>query len=203
MESLRVPVWRVRRRSLGSPQHSPGGQLRARPNFPEPAALAAGAGSAARDAFKRATESRAAWLACSTSFCVALLESIGVSNRLSISDPLTDTLHMSPRDHQCDDCSPRLHGAMTGAEVDALRLPLKKKLSSVFDLPAHIVAFRGVLPAHHSRTSPYSPRVKTRATNTVAFRGVLALLTIIAGQAPVLVISSVADQATNTVSVYS
>ncbi len=34
---------------------------------------------------------------------------------------------------------------MTGAEVDALRLPLKEKLSSVSDLPAHIVAFRGVL----------------------------------------------------------
>jgi hypothetical protein len=34
----------------------PGGQLRARPDFPEPAVLAAGANPAARDAFKRATE---------------------------------------------------------------------------------------------------------------------------------------------------
>ncbi len=38
-----------------------------------------------------------------------------------------------------------LHGAMTSAEIDALRLPLKKKLSSVSSLPAHIAAFRGVL----------------------------------------------------------
>jgi hypothetical protein len=35
-----------------------------------------------------------------------------------------------------------LHGAMTGVEVDALRLPLKKKLSALADLPAHIVTFR-------------------------------------------------------------
>ncbi len=49
----------------------PGGMLRVRPDFPEPAALAAaGTGPAARDAFKRATESRVAWLACSSSFCV-------------------------------------------------------------------------------------------------------------------------------------
>jgi hypothetical protein len=38
-----------------------------------------------------------------------------------------------------------LHGVMTGAEVDALRQPLKKKLSVVSDLPSHIVTFRGVL----------------------------------------------------------
>jgi hypothetical protein len=38
-----------------------------------------------------------------------------------------------------------LHETMTGAEVDALRLPLKKKLSSVADLPAHILTFRGHL----------------------------------------------------------
>jgi hypothetical protein len=31
---------------------------------------------------------------------------------------------------------------MTGAEVDALRLPLKKKLAALADLPAHIVLFR-------------------------------------------------------------
>jgi hypothetical protein len=39
-----------------------------------------------------------------------------------------------------------LHGTMTGAEVDALRLPLKKNLSAlVADLPAHIATFRGHL----------------------------------------------------------
>ncbi len=44
-------VWAV----LNTP---PGQQLRA-------------AGPAARDAFKRATDARAAWLACSAAFCVA------------------------------------------------------------------------------------------------------------------------------------
>jgi hypothetical protein len=34
---------------------------------------------------------------------------------------------------------------MTGAEVDARRLPLKKKLCAVAALPAHIVTFRGHL----------------------------------------------------------
>ncbi len=34
---------------------------------------------------------------------------------------------------------------MTGAEVDALRLSLKKKLSALVDLSAHIVTFRGHL----------------------------------------------------------
>jgi hypothetical protein len=38
-----------------------------------------------------------------------------------------------------------LHGTMTGAEVDALRLPLKKKLTALVNLPAHIVLFRGHL----------------------------------------------------------
>jgi hypothetical protein len=136
---------------------SPEGVMRDRPDFPEPAALATGAGPAARDAFKRATESRSAWLAYSAFFCVALLESIvGASKRLSISDPLTDPLHLSPRD--IINAMTVSHGAMTDAEVDALRLPLKKNLSSVSDLPAHIVAFK--------------------------FRGVLAQLTI-AGQAPI------------------
>jgi hypothetical protein len=37
-----------------------------------------------------------------------------------------------------------LHGTMTGAEVDA-RLPVKKKLSALANLPAHIVTFRGHL----------------------------------------------------------
>jgi hypothetical protein len=38
-----------------------------------------------------------------------------------------------------------LHGTMTGAEVGSLRLPLKKKRSTLADLPAHIVTFRGHL----------------------------------------------------------
>jgi hypothetical protein len=76
---------------------TPGGQLRVRPDFPVPADLAVGAGPAARDAFKRATEARSAWLACSAAFCAAILDSIGESNRLAISDPDTDTLHLSPR----------------------------------------------------------------------------------------------------------
>ena len=89
----------------------PGGPLRARPDFPEPAALAAGANPAARDAFKRATESRAALLACAASFLLAILDSIGEANRLAISDP-----HRSPDRHppsypawrhHCDDCPPR------------------------------------------------------------------------------------------------
>jgi hypothetical protein len=36
-----------------------------------------------------------------------------------------------------------LHGALTGVEVDALRLPLKKNLSALADFPANIVTFRG------------------------------------------------------------
>ncbi len=38
-----------------------------------------------------------------------------------------------------------LHGTMRGAEVDALRLPLTKKLSAISELSAHIVTFRGQL----------------------------------------------------------
>jgi hypothetical protein len=121
----------------------PGGPLRVRPDFPVPAYLAANASPAARDAFQRATESRAAWLACSATFCVAILESIGDSNRLAISDPDTDTLHLSPRD--IINAMIALHGTMTGAEVDTLRLPLKKKLSAISKLPAHVVTFRGHL----------------------------------------------------------
>ena len=129
-------VWAV----LNTP---PGGVLRDRPEFPAPAALGAGAGPAARDDFKRATDSRAAWLACSASFGAAILESIGESNRLAIADPATDTLHLSPRDIII--AMTVLHGEMTGAEVDALRLPLRKKITAIADLPAHIVAFRGTL----------------------------------------------------------
>ena len=83
-------VWAV----LNTPA---GGVLRDRPDFPAPAALGANANPAARDAFKRATDSRAAWLACSASFCAAILESIGEANRLAISDPATDTLHLCER----------------------------------------------------------------------------------------------------------
>ena len=129
-------VWAV----LNTP---PGGMLRDRPEFPAPAALGANANPAARDVFKRATDSRSAWLACSASFCAAILESIGDANRLAIADPNTDTLHLSPRDIII--AMTVLHGEMTGAEVDALRVPLKKKLTAISDLPGHIVAFRGSL----------------------------------------------------------
>jgi hypothetical protein len=71
-------------------------------------------------------DSRAAWLACSAAFAVAILDSIGESNRLAIADPVTDTLNLTPRD--IITAMTRLHGTVTGAEVDLLRLPLKKKL---------------------------------------------------------------------------
>ena len=64
---------------------------------------------------------------------LAILDSIGEANRLAISDPLTDTLHLTPRGVIV--AMTVLHGTMTGAEVDALRLIL----------PAHIVTFRGAL----------------------------------------------------------
>jgi hypothetical protein len=115
----------------------PGGPLRARPDFQEPAALAAGANPVARDAFKRATESRAALLACAASFLLAILDNIGEANRLAISHPLTDTLHLTPRGVII--AMTALHGVMTGSEIDALRQPLKKKPSAVSDLPSHIV----------------------------------------------------------------
>jgi hypothetical protein len=117
--------------------------LRARPDFPAPADLAAGDGPAVRDVFKRATAARSAWLTVSAAFCAAILDSIGESNRLAISDPDTDTLHLSPRD--IINAMTAIHGTMTGAEVDALRLPLKKKLAAIADLPTHIVSFRGHL----------------------------------------------------------
>jgi hypothetical protein len=119
-------VWAV----LNTP---PGGVMRDRPEFPAPAALGAGANPAARDVFKRATDSRAAWFACSASFCAAILDSVGDANRLAIADPTTDTLHLSPRDIII--AMMVLHGEMTGAEVDALRLPLRKKLTAISDLP--------------------------------------------------------------------
>jgi hypothetical protein len=121
----------------------PGGQLRDRPDFLVPADLQANAGPAVRDAFKSATDARSAWLAVSAAFCAAILDSIGESNRLAISDPDTDTLHLSPRD--IINAMTALHGTMTSAEVDARRLPLMKKLSALADLPVHIVTFRGHL----------------------------------------------------------
>jgi hypothetical protein len=121
----------------------PGGPLQARPDFPAPADLAPGDGPAVRDDFKRATDARASWLACSAAFCAAILDNIGESNCLAISDPDTDTLHLSPRN--IINAMTALHGTMTGAEVDALRLPLQKKLAALADLPAHIVTFRGHL----------------------------------------------------------
>ncbi len=120
-----------------------GQQLRARLDFPIPADLQANAGPTARDVFKRSTDSRAAWLACSAALAVAILDSIGESNRLAIADPVTDTLNLNPRD--IITAMTLLHGAVNGAKVDLLRLPLKKKLSSLADLPAHIVLFRGYL----------------------------------------------------------
>ncbi len=129
-------VWAV----LNTP---PGQQLRARLDFPIPVDLQANAGPAARDAFKRATDARAVWFACSAAFCVAILDSIGESNRLAISDPDTETLHLSPRD--IINAMTALHGALMGVEVDALRLLLKKKFLALADLPAHIATFRGHL----------------------------------------------------------
>jgi hypothetical protein len=117
--------------------------LRDRPDFPIPPDLLANAKPAARDVFKRATDSRAAWLACSAGFAVAILDSIGESNRLAIADPVTDTLNLTPR--ASINAMTALHGTVTGAEVDLLRLPLKKTLSSLPDLPAYIVTFRGHL----------------------------------------------------------
>ncbi len=68
---------------------------------------------------------------------------IGESNRLSISDPDTDILHLFPKD--IINATTALHGALTGVEVDALRVRLRKKLSALADFPAHIVMFRGHL----------------------------------------------------------
>jgi hypothetical protein len=123
----------------------PGAMLRVRPDFPAPAALfAVGANPAARDVFKRATESRAAWLACSASFCLAILDSMASPIVLPSRIPSqTPCLYLSPRDIII--AMTVLHGTMTGAEVDGLHQTLKKKFSAVSDLPSHIVAFRGVL----------------------------------------------------------
>ena len=72
-----------------------------------------------------------------------ILNSIGDANRLAIVDTDTDTVHLSPRDNII--AMTALHRTMTDAEVDALRLPLRRKLTAISDLPGHIVAFRGNL----------------------------------------------------------
>ncbi len=115
-----------------------GQQLRAHPDFPIPADLQANIGPAAGIG-----KSRAAWVAFSAAFAVTMLDSIGESNRLAIADPVTDTLNLTPR--VIITVMTLLHGTVTGAEVNLLRLPLKKKLSSLIDLPAQIVLFRGYL----------------------------------------------------------
>jgi hypothetical protein len=70
--------------------------------------------------------SRAVRLACSASFGVAIVDSIGDSNRNYITNPGTDTLHLAPR-----------FLSMTSTEIDAMRLSLTKKLTSMSDLPSH------------------------------------------------------------------
>ncbi len=55
----------------------------------------------------------------------------------------TPFIHLSPRNIII--AMTVLHGTMTGAEVDVLHIPLKKKLTAISDLPGHIVAFRGTL----------------------------------------------------------
>jgi hypothetical protein len=139
--------------------------LRVRPDFPEPAALATGANPAARDTFKRATESRAAWLACSASFCAAILGSIGESNPLAILDPDTDTLHLFPQDIII--AMNGLYRAIAGVEVDALRLPLKKKLSAISELPAHIATFRRHLARLIIAGQGQAPPSRDRCVQTV------------------------------------
>ena len=97
MKPIRFPVgvcddavWAI----LNTP---PGGVLRARPDFPAPADLAAGDGPAIRDAFKRATDARSAWLACSAAFCAAILDSIGEQIALLFRTP-TQTPSICPRE---------------------------------------------------------------------------------------------------------
>ncbi len=102
--------------------HNPGEALRDRPDFPIPADLQANAGPAARDVFRRATDSRAAWVACSAAFAVAILDSISESNRLDIADPVTNTLNLTPR--AIINAITALHGTVTGAEVGLVRLRL-------------------------------------------------------------------------------
>jgi hypothetical protein len=102
----------------------PRGQFRDRPDFPVPVDLQANAGPQAHDAFKRATDSRAAWLAYSAAFGVAIMDSIGAANRLAISDPITNTLDLTPR--AIIVAMTALHGTITGAGVDALRSPCER-----------------------------------------------------------------------------
>jgi hypothetical protein len=138
-------VWAV----LNTPT---GGPLRARPDFPAPADLATGDGPAVREAFKRATDARASWLACSAAFCAAILDSIGESNRLAISDPDTDTLHLSPRDIINAMTAPRDNDGCRGrrpasASEEKVCSPSRPPCThcNVSRTPAHIVTFRGHL----------------------------------------------------------
>ncbi len=130
----------------------PGGVLRARPDFPVPAALAAGDSPAVRDAFKRATDARSAWLAVSAAFCAAVLDSIGESNRLAISDPDTDTLHLSPRDiiNAMTDCSPRGNDGCRGRRPASASE--EKACSPSRPSCTHCNVSRTPCPAQHSRT---------------------------------------------------
>jgi hypothetical protein len=135
--------------------------LRARPDFPAPADLAAGDGPAVRDAFKRATDARSAWLACSAAFCAAILDSIGESNRLAISDPDTDTLHLFPRD---------IINAMTALHGRPASTSEEKAFSSSRSSCSHRNVSRAPCPAHHSRTSTSSARcVQTAPGFSVSF----------------------------------
>ncbi len=59
MPSVSCSAYATTRSGLSS-THTPRQQLRARPDFPIPADLQANAGPAARDAFKRATDAKAA-----------------------------------------------------------------------------------------------------------------------------------------------
>jgi hypothetical protein len=155
MGPIWFPVRRMRRRGLGYPKHTPPGGCCGldqifRPQLTLPPVMVNGDGPAVRDAFKRATAARSAWLAVSAAFCAAILDSIGESNRLAISDPDTDTdtdtLHLylsrtlSPRDiinamtvlHVST-----VHGTMTddGCRGRGRRLPLPLPLAGSLPLP--------------------------------------------------------------------
>jgi hypothetical protein len=128
--------------------------MRARSDFPAPAAIAAGDGPAVRDAF----DARSAWLAVSAAFCAAILDSIGESNRLAISDPDTDTLHLSPRDiiNAMTDCSPRDNDRCRGRRLASAFE--EKACSHSRPSCAHRNVSGAPCSAHHSRTSPSSAR---------------------------------------------
>ncbi len=74
--------------------------------------------------------------------------------RPSVQRSSTDTLHLSPRDIVI--ALALLHGTMTGAEVDALRLPLRKELTAVSAPWSHRGVQRNPWPASNSRPSSSS-----------------------------------------------